>query len=74
MRKNYNQLLEFYDKTDEFIAAVEYTSGKFGFRDILVEKDFLCSMVLMYLYNYESLPLYFKGGTLLAKVHTAFID
>ena len=58
MSTNYELLLDFYSNTDEFIAAVEYTSGRFGFRDNLVEKDFLCSMVLMYLYL---LKIAFRG-------------
>lgn len=72
MLKNYKQLLEYYENTDEFTAAIEYTSGRFNFRDNLVEKDFLCSMVLMYLYQDHGLPICFKGGTLLAKVYSGF--
>lgn len=68
----YEQLVEFYENTDEFIAAIEYTAGRFGFRDVLIEKDFLCSMVLMFLNQNHRLPLCFKGGTLLAKVHAGF--
>lgn len=72
MLKNHEQLIEFYEKTDEFIAAIEYTASRFGFRDALIEKDFLCSMVLLFLYNHHKLPICFKGGTLLAKVHAGF--
>lgn len=72
MLKNYEQLIDFYEKTDEFIAAIEYTTSRFGFRDILIEKDFLCSIVLMFLYKNYKLPICFKGGTLLAKVHAGF--
>lgn len=72
MLKSYKQLIDFYENTNEFMAAIEYTAGRFGFRDILVEKDFLCSMVLMFLYQNDKLPLCFKGGTLLAKVHAGF--
>ncbi len=72
MLKNHEQLINFYKNTDEFTAAIEYTAGRFGFRDTLVEKDFLCSMVLMFLYQNYDLPLCFKGGTLLAKVHAGF--
>ena len=68
MLKNHEQLINFYKNTGEFTAAIEYTTGRFGFRDTLIEKDFLCSMVLMFLYQNYDLPLCFKGGTLLAKV------
>jgi len=72
MLKSYEELIDFYKKTDEFIATIEYTAGRFGFRDSLIEKDFLCSMVLMFLSQDHKLPLCFKGGTLLAKVHAGF--
>src|SRR5579863_2727653 len=72
MLNHYKQLINFYENTNEFISAIEYTAGRFGFRDALVEKDFLCSMVLMFLYQAYQLPICFKGGTLLAKVHAGF--
>lgn len=72
MLKNYKQLVDFYENTDEFMAAIEYTAGRFGFRDTLIEKDFLCSMVLMFLNQNHQLALCFKGGTLLAKTHAGF--
>jgi predicted nucleotidyltransferase component of viral defense system len=72
MLKIYEELIDFYKNTDEFIAAIEYTAGRFGFRDSLIEKDFLCSIVLMFLSQNHTLPLCFKGGTLLAKVHAGF--
>lgn len=62
MLKNYN----------EFTAAIEYTTGRFGFRDTLVEKDFLCSMVVMFLFQNSKLSICFKDGTLLAKIHAGF--
>ncbi|MEK6731637.1 MAG: hypothetical protein AABY34_05625 [Pseudomonadota bacterium] len=38
MLKSYIELINFYKNTDEFIAAIEYTAGRFGFRDILITR------------------------------------
>jgi len=65
-------MLDFFNHTKEFIAGVQYTAARFEFLDVLVEKDFLCSLVLKYLYNNLDIALVFKGGTLLSKVHTEF--
>lgn len=72
MLENIDEMLDFFNKTKEFIAAAQYTAAKFEFLDVLVEKDFLCSLVLKYLYNNPDMILVFKGGTLLSKVHTEF--
>jgi predicted nucleotidyltransferase component of viral defense system len=72
MLQTYQDLIDFYKNTDAFITAIEYTAGRSGFKDTLIEKDYLCSMVLMFLYQTYQLPLCFKGGTLLAKVHAGF--
>lgn len=72
MRTSLNNILAFYSNHDEFVAAVQYTAGRFQFSPELVEKDFLCSLVLLYLYGDNLCPLVFKGGTLLAKVHAGF--
>jgi len=72
MLNSVDDLLSFFQKSDEFIAAVQYTAGRFNFTSALIEKDYLCSLILMYLYNNKDIPLIFKGGTLLTKVHTDF--
>lgn len=72
MLDDIDEMLDFFKKTKEFIAAIQYTAAKFEFLDVLVEKDFLCSLVLKYLYNNLDMMLIFKGGTLLSKVHTEF--
>lgn len=72
MLKDLDEILDFFKQTKEFLAAVQYTAARFKFLDLLVEKDFLCSLVLKYLYNNLGITLVFKGGTLLSKVHTEF--
>ncbi len=71
MLNNAQELLHFFNNKGEFTAAVEYTAGQHAFSTNLIEKDYLCSLVLIYLYQQES-PLIFKGGTLLAKAHADF--
>lgn len=46
MLNNTDEMLGFFKQTKEFIAAAQYTAAKFEFLDVLVEKDFLCSLVL----------------------------
>ena len=72
MLNDIDEILGFFKQTHEFLAAVQYTAARFTFSDILVEKDFLCSLVLKYLYSNLDIKLVFKGGTLLSKVHTEF--
>lgn len=66
------QMLELFENRDQFISAVEFTASRHGFRTELIEKDYLCSLVLMHLYHDHNSSLAFKGGTLLAKVHAGF--
>ena len=72
MLTNIHELLDFFENRDHFLSAVEYTASQHGFRTELIEKDFLCTMVLMHMYDNKENPLTFKGGTLLAKVHAGF--
>lgn len=65
--------LELINNSNEFIACVEYTASKTGFRTELIEKDFLCSIILMYVYEQLDTPLIFKGGTSLAKIHAGLV-
>lgn len=72
MLKNVNDMLSFFRQTESFVATVQYTAARFKFMDRLVEKDYLCSLVLKYLYMTQNHNLIFKGGTLLSKVHANF--
>ncbi len=67
-----HELLQFYQRQEEFNAAVQYTAGRFEFTATLIEKDYLCSLVLLYLYSNNDFSPAFKGGTLLAKTYTDF--
>ncbi len=59
-----NESINFYLNTEEFNAAVSYTAERTGFSGELIEKDYLCSLVLMFLNETDSNPLIFKGGTM----------
>jgi predicted nucleotidyltransferase component of viral defense system len=72
MLNDIDEMLYFFNQTKEFVTAVQYTASKFEFLNVLVEKDFLCSIVLKYLYNDLGNTLVFKGGTLLSKMYTEF--
>lgn len=54
-----------------FREALTATATATGFPPPLVEKDYFCSLILHQLASHDA-PLLFKGGTCLAKVHTAF--
>jgi predicted nucleotidyltransferase component of viral defense system len=72
MLNNVDDMLDFFQENKAFITAVQYTAARFEFLDVLVEKDFLCSLILKYLYSNNDMALIFKGGTLLSKVHADF--
>lgn len=46
-----DELLTLFSKTDEFLSCIEHTAAKTGFRSELIEKDFLCSAILLHLYQ-----------------------
>jgi len=52
-------------------AAIKFTAEETGFLPRLVEKDYFCSVILEFLAEAE-VPLVFKGGTCLAKVHSGY--
>jgi len=54
-----------------FRDALQYTQKLTGFTARLIEKDYYCSVILSLLYA-ESPEIFFKGGTLLNKVHAGF--
>lgn len=57
--------------SDYFRAAAGYTAQRTSFAARLVEKDYLCTVLLEYL-TAVCPELVFKGGTCLAKVHANF--
>ena len=60
-----------YDSA-RFQEALTYTASTTGFRSLLIEKDYYCSLVLQDLEDHFHLGLVFKGGTCLSKVHLDF--
>lgn len=55
-----------------FRQAVGYTAANTGFSARLIEKDYFCSILLVYLSGASDGRMIFKGGTALAKIHTEF--
>jgi predicted nucleotidyltransferase component of viral defense system len=51
--------------------AIRFTGEETGFAARLIEKDYFCSVILEALAEAD-VPLVFKGGTCLAKVHSGF--
>ena len=62
----------FHKKKKDFLEAIKKTSQKSGFSEILIEKDYYCSLVLKEIFQIKDCPLVFKGGTLLNKCHVGF--
>lgn len=54
-----------------FVEAIRFTAAERGFIPRLIEKDYFCSVLLENIASHRS-NLIFKGGTLLAKVHSGF--
>lgn len=54
-----------------FKEAIGFTAAQTGFIPRLIEKDYFCSVVLEDLAALDA-AIIFKGGTLLAKVHSGF--
>ncbi len=65
-------LPRFHEDPDVFRAALSYTERVSGFSARLIEKDYYCSLVLMFLCGRAETPLVFRGGTSLSKVHAEF--
>jgi predicted nucleotidyltransferase component of viral defense system len=55
-----------------FNEAIAFTAARLGFVPALIEKDYFCSLVLVYLAGALDETLVFKGGTCLTKVHAGF--
>ena len=56
---------------EELREAIRFTAEETGFAPRLIEKDYFCSVILEALAAAD-VPLVFKGGTCLAKVHSGF--
>ncbi len=65
-------MLTLHQDTILFREAIRYTAASTGFGARLIEKDYYCSLILFALAANTELPLVFKGGTCLAKVHAGF--
>lgn len=72
MLNNVSELINFYHSEQEFSMAISHTAEKTGFSVELIEKDYFCSIVLLFLFSDKACPLIFKGGTLLAKTYANF--
>ena len=62
----------FHKHKQKFLQSIRVTSNLSGFSEILIEKDYYCSLILNKLFQSFSSPLIFKGGTLLNKTHVGF--
>ena len=71
MSKRESQVLRLREDPDYFRAAVTFTAQVTTFSPRLIEKDYLCTVLLEYLAA-AGRELVFKGGTCLAKVHANF--
>ncbi len=60
-----------HEDHEVFKEALRYTQKQTGFNIRLIEKDYYCSVILSLLYA-DFPDIFFKGGTLLNKVHTGF--
>lgn len=67
-----NRFPNFHDDPDVFRESISFTAGQSGFSAILVEKDYFCTLLLMYLKEYGGEELIFKGGTSFSKVYFDF--
>jgi predicted nucleotidyltransferase component of viral defense system len=65
-------MLTLHQDTVLFREAIRYTAASTGFGARLIEKDYYCSVILHALAANADLPMVFKGGTCLAKVHAGF--
>ncbi|MBM4323732.1 MAG: nucleotidyl transferase AbiEii/AbiGii toxin family protein [Deltaproteobacteria bacterium] len=65
------QTTQLWEDPDYFLASVRFTSRVTTFAPLLIEKDYVCTVLLEYL-SQATDKLVFKGGTCLAKVHSDF--
>ena len=62
----------FHKEKKKFLQSIRVTSDILGFSDILIEKDYYCSLILNELFQSFHCPLVFRGGTLLNKAYVGF--
>jgi predicted nucleotidyltransferase component of viral defense system len=62
---------DLFSPIDLFREALGFTRQQYGFPERLIEKDYVCTVLLEYLTAAHD-GLVFKGGTCLAKVHADF--
>lgn len=72
MINSLDEMIAYYMNGPAFTDDVLYTAAQTGFSTHLIEKDYLCSVVLKYLTTLDKNPLLFKGGTLLSKSFCSF--
>lgn len=71
-------MLNFHKKEKDFLEAIRKTSQNSGFSEILIEKDYYCSLLLKEIFRIKDYPfswptqVVFKGGTLLNKCYAGF--
>jgi len=65
-------MLNFHKKEKDFLEAIRKTSQNSGFSEILIEKDYYCSLLLREIFQTKDHLLVFKGGTLLNKCYAGF--
>jgi len=63
--------INYHEDAELFRDAIRFTASETGFSELLVEKDYFCTVALADLTAGES-SLVFKGGTCLSKVHAEF--
>ena len=71
MSKPESQIVHLLEDPDFFRASVRFTAQVTTFTPRLIEKDYLCTVLLEYLAATGG-SLVFKGGTCLSKVHANF--
>ena len=53
MKSEYSKLTLHHDE-DLFVECLKFTGGEKGFRTVLIEKDYFCSLLLVYLFSKET--------------------
>lgn len=72
MAPSRNNIISVHEDYDLFREAVFFTAGQTGLNATLIEKDYYCTLLLQYLYQQQSSPLIFRGGTCIGKVYADF--
>ncbi|MCK5156448.1 MAG: nucleotidyl transferase AbiEii/AbiGii toxin family protein [Spirochaetales bacterium] len=74
MNSDGDRILKLHNDPDLFKDALATTEAVSGFNARLIEKDYYCSVVLLFLYRTRTHQpsLIFKGGTCLSKVYGEF--